>query len=97
MFDIANLGGWSRIMSETLERQERWKQQKEEADRQRMGGAYIQGFIETAAALVGEEPLFNKGYWKCASGCKPFGFGLARTPRECPGCHKQLILWVPGP
>ena len=48
-------------MSETLERQERWKQQKEEADRQRMGGAYIQGFIETAAALVGEEPLFSKG------------------------------------
>ena len=50
-----------------------------------------------AAALVGEEPLFSKGYWKCASGCKPFGFGLARTPRECPSCHKQLILWVPGP
>ncbi len=69
-------------MSETLEKQERWKQQKEEADRQRMGGAYIQGFMETA---------------KCASGCKPFGFGLARTPRECPSCHKQLILWVPGP
>ncbi len=42
-------------MSETLEKQERWKQQKEEADRQRMGGAYIQGFMETAAALVGEE------------------------------------------
>src|SRR2546422_10202137 len=84
-------------MSETLDRQERWKQQKEEADRQRMGGAYIQGFIETAAAIVDEEPLFSKGYWKCASGCKPFGFGLAKTPRGRPSCHKQLILWGPGP
>ena len=85
-------------MSENvLERQERWKQQREDADRQRMGGAYIQGFMETAAQLVSEEPLFSKGYWKCAKGCKPFGMGLARTPRECPYCHSQLITWIPGP
>src|SRR2546428_13518240 len=84
-------------MSETLDRQERWKQQKEEADRQRMGGAYIQGFIETAAALGGEEPLFSKGYWKCANGGKPFGFGLARTPRESPGAHMQLRHSQQGP
>ena len=84
-------------MSESLDRQDRWKERKEEADRQRMGGAYIQGFMETAATLVVEEPLFNKGYWKFEGGCKPFVQGLARTPRECPSCHKQLIQWVPGP
>ncbi|HZY94574.1 MAG TPA: hypothetical protein VFE98_06900 [Candidatus Bathyarchaeia archaeon] len=83
-------------MSETLERQEKSRQHKEEADQQRMGGAYLQGFMETAASLVDNDPLFNKGYWKCANGCKPFGTGMARTPRECPSCHKQLIQWVPG-
>lgn len=83
--------------SGSFDRQQRWKQQKEDADRQRMGGAYIQGFMETAAQLVGEEPLFSKGYWKCAKGCRPFGLGVARTPRECPSCHSQLVAWVPGP
>lgn len=83
-------------MSDNFEQQDRWKQKREEADKQRMGGAYVQGFIETAAALVNNDPLFNRGYWKCANGCKPFGMGIARTPRECPSCHKQLIAWVPG-
>ena len=83
-------------MSETLEKQEKWKEKREEADRQKMGGAYVQSFMEIAAALVDDDPLFNKGYWKCASGCKPFAAGVARTPRECPSCHKQLIAWVPG-
>ena len=94
---IANGAQVAQNMSESLDRQERWKERREEADRQRMGGAYIQGFMETAATLVVEEPLFNKGYWKCASGCKPFGQGLAMTPRACHSCHKQLIEWVPGP
>ncbi len=84
-------------MSDSFEKEQRWKEQRQDADRQRMGGAYIQGFIETAAALVQEEPLFSKGYWRCAKGCKPFGLGLARTPRECPYCHSQLVAWVPGP
>src|SRR6266568_1705795 len=81
-------------MSETLDRQQRWKQQRDDADRQRIDGAYIQGFMETAAALVEEEPLFSKGYWRCAKGCRPFGMGLARTPRECPYCHSQLVNWI---
>jgi len=80
-------------MSEGLDRQQRWKQQREDADRQRIGGAYIQGFMETAAALVEEEPLFSKGYWRCAKGCRPFGMGLARTPSSV---HIVAHSWSPG-
>jgi len=56
----------------------------------RMGGA-ISRVSLNSRSIVDEEPLFSKGYWKCASGCKP-SVRTCKDPRECPSCTSSYTL-----